>query len=331
MDAPRLQPAHAAEILGESPEIEEVRRLIRRCARWDAPVLVLGESGTGKELVARAIHNESRRSSAPLEILNCGAIPETLIDSELFGHERGAFTGAYSSRKGIFERASGGSAFLDEFGELAPAVQVRLLRVLQDGVVQRVGGEERVQTNARIICATNKDLHAEVEAGRFRGDLHYRVADGVIELPPLRDRGDDVLLLAEHFATELGLELRDVERVLCSYTWPGNVRQLRSTIRRAAMMFADGDIVTGRNLEDAIRAFDPRVAFEPRFSGDAEEAVLAFSEACSGEFSIKDAMGATGFGRTAVREAIIRFADEGVFARARQVRGGGWSYRRVRL
>jgi transcriptional regulator with GAF, ATPase, and Fis domain len=222
-------------------------------ARSDAPVLILGETGTGKEVVARAVHTRSRRAAGPFLRVNCGAIPPELIDSELFGHERGSFTGAVAQRKGWFERADGGTLFLDEVGELPAAAQVRLLRVLQDGSLQRVGGQQQLAVDVRVVAATNRDLAAMVQAGAFRADLWYRIAVFPIHLPALRERIEDIAALATHFAMQaakrLGLAPQTPSAadigLLSRYAWPGNVRELASVMERAAIL---GD---GRRLEVA--------------------------------------------------------------------------------
>jgi transcriptional regulator with GAF, ATPase, and Fis domain len=213
-------------------------------ARSDAPVLIFGETGTGKELVARAIHNRSARHNGPFDRVNCGAIPSELIDSQLFGHERGAFTGAVEARRGWFERADGGTLFLDEIGELPPAAQVRMLRILQDGWMERVGGEKAINVDVRIVAATHRDLASMVAEGRFREDLWYRIAVFPIVLPPLRERTEDISMLAAHFAaraaTRFGLAqvapTSDDLTLLASYAWPGNVRELGTVIDRAAIL-----------------------------------------------------------------------------------------------
>jgi len=216
-------------------------------------VLLLGETGSGKEVVARAIHRQSPRAEAPFIRVNCGAIPGELVDSELFGHERGSFTGAVGQRRGWFERADGGTLFLDEVAELPVQAQVRLLRVLQDGLVQRVGGEQSVAVNVRVVAATHQDLRAMIRDGRFREDLWYRLAVFPIELPSLRERLGDVPALAVHFAQraagKLGLApcmpAEDDIHLLCGYDWPGNIRELSSVIERAAILG------NGRRLEVA--------------------------------------------------------------------------------
>jgi hydrogenase-4 transcriptional activator len=224
---------------------------VAQVAPTDAPVLILGETGSGKEVVARAMHDRSRRSSGPFLRVNCGAIPAELVDSELFGHEKGSFTGAIHQRRGWFERADGGTLFLDEVAELPPAAQVRLLRVLQDGSFQRVGGQETQAVDVRILAATHRDLPAMVRDGRFRQDLWYRISVFPIQLPALRQRPGDIPALAAHFAERAGLRLfgrpllpRPAEvEALCAYDWPGNVRELAAVIERAAIL---GD---GQHLE----------------------------------------------------------------------------------
>jgi hydrogenase-4 transcriptional activator len=231
-------------IVGAETGLRAVMEQIELVAPSDAPVLLLGETGTGKEVVARAIHQRSRRAANPFLRVNCGAIPPELVDSELFGHERGSFTGAVGERKGWFERADGGTLFLDECGELPPAAQVRLLRILQDGSFERVGGERSLHVDVRIVAATHRDLQALVSEGVFRQDLWYRIAVFPIQLPPLRARQGDIPLLAAHFALgaakRLGtaplLPTAEDIRLLVSYPWPGNVRELAAVIERAAIL-----------------------------------------------------------------------------------------------
>ncbi len=238
-------------IVGAETGLREVMERVEQVARTDAPVLILGETGSGKEVVARSIHARSRRGSGPFLRINCGAIPPELVDSELFGHERGSFTGAVNTRKGWFERSDGGTLFLDELGELPAAAQVRLLRVLQDGTFQRVGGQQVLTVDVRIIAATHRDIQARVREGMFREDLWYRISVFPIRLPPLRERRGDVTALARHFASRTGERLYGVSlqptegdlRLLATYSWPGNVRELASVIERAAIL---GD---GRRLE----------------------------------------------------------------------------------
>lgn len=236
--------AIADTIVGAGQGLKEVFERVTLVARSDAPVLILGETGTGKEVIGRAIHNNSSRQSGPFLRVNCGAIPPELIDSELFGHERGSFTGAVGQRKGWFERADGGTLFLDEIGDLPLAAQVRLLRVLQDGTLQRVGGQSTLTVDVRVVAATNRDLHALMNDSRFRSDLWYRIAVFPIHLPALRERTADICDLANHFATRaatrlgLAVQLPTAEdlAMLMAYPWPGNIRELGSVIERAAIL-----------------------------------------------------------------------------------------------
>jgi len=244
------------EMIGRSAQIERVFTSIRKVAGSDAPVLLVGESGTGKELAAKAIHNRSPRSKKPFVVINCGAIPSELLESELFGHEKGAFTGAHIQRPGRIERAHGGTLFLDEIGELPIVLQVKLLRFLQDGQMERVGGREVIQVDTRVIAATNQDLRHQMGEGTFREDLYYRLAVVVITLPPLRDRGEDLFLLANTFlskyAGENGRKIAGFSRKglsqIQAYSWPGNVRELENRIRRAVIM-ASGSRITGVDLD----------------------------------------------------------------------------------
>src|SRR5215216_2156319 len=231
-------------IVGESDAIKRAVAETQRVAATDTTVLLLGESGTGKELFARAVHHLSPRRDRAFVAINCAAIPETLIESELFGHERGAFTGATERRPGKFELASGGTVFLDEIGELPLAAQGKLLRAIEEKIVDRIGGRAPVPVDVRVVAATNRDLKAAVDNGQFRGDLFFRLAVFPIEVPPLRERGDDILLLARHFASEMGRELRgreahlspDALAALQQHQWPGNVRELENAIERACII-----------------------------------------------------------------------------------------------
>jgi len=247
-------------IIGESPALREVLDAARKAAASNATVLLSGESGTGKELVARAIHYKSARGNAPFVPVNCGAVPEGLLESELFGHVKGAFTGATESRAGLFHAADGGTLFLDEIGEMSLSMQVKLLRVLQDKEVWMVGSSRPRQLDVRIIAATNIDLPRLVKSRAFREDLFYRIHVITIPIPPLRERGDDVLLLAQHFARRLANELGrpvprfsdDVLRVFRGHHWPGNVRELENVIQRLVVMVED-DVVEVPDLPCIMR------------------------------------------------------------------------------
>jgi transcriptional regulator with GAF, ATPase, and Fis domain len=240
--------ASYGELVGKSPALEAVARQIELVAPTDSTVLILGESGTGKELVARELHRRSTRSNHPLIKLNCAAIPRELYESEFFGHTKGAFTGALRDRAGRFELADGGTLFLDEIGEIPADLQAKLLRVLQEGELERVGDDRTRRVNVRLIAATNRKLRDEAEAGRFRHDLYYRLSVFPIELPPLRNRVEDIPLLARHFlaglARKLGrqrlrLTLAHIQQ-LQSYSWPGNVRELQHVLERACILSKDG-------------------------------------------------------------------------------------------
>lgn len=245
-----------AGMMGSSPAIRTVFDSIRKVATTDAPVLLLGESGTGKEMAARAIHENSSRKTGPFVAINCSAIPETLLESELFGHEKGSFTGAHAQRKGRFEMANGGTLFLDEIGEIPLPLQVKLLRFLQEQCIERVGGRQTIPIDARVVTATNADLKKGMTAGTFREDLYYRLAVVQVVLPPLRDREGDVRLLAQYFlqvfgsqANKTGLAFdQEALRALDRHPWPGNVRQLENCVRRAVIM-CEGKRLTIKDLE----------------------------------------------------------------------------------
>ncbi|MDR2452557.1 MAG: sigma 54-interacting transcriptional regulator [Candidatus Accumulibacter sp.] len=258
----RFKPSN---IIGNSKAMQEVYALIERVTRSRTTVLILGESGVGKELVASAIHYNSADGKGPFVRFNCAALPESVIESELFGHERGAFTGAVAQRRGRFEEADGGTIFLDEIGELTLPTQAKLLRVLQEKSFERVGGNQTIQANIRILAATNRDLAAMVRQEKFREDLYYRLNVFPITIPPLRERGDDIVALADqladHFVSHFSEEMNvDVHRIstpalsmLSSYAWPGNVRELENVIERA-MVLADGGVIHGYHLPPSLQA-----------------------------------------------------------------------------
>jgi two-component system NtrC family response regulator len=251
-------------MLGSSPKMNEMFSAIRKVANTNAPVLILGESGTGKEMAARAIHRQSARRDGPFVAINCGAIPEALLESELFGHEKGSFTGAHAQRKGQIETASGGTLFLDEIGELPLALQVKILRFLQEQRITRVGGRQEIEIDVRVVAATNTDLKTATAQGKFREDLYYRLAVVVIHLPPLRERVDDIRLLAQSFLQRFAAENRknhatfqaDALRALNRHTWPGNVRELENRVKRAVIM-SDGKRISAQDLELAAGESQP--------------------------------------------------------------------------
>ncbi len=267
------QAAPSGEFVGSSPALQKVLRQIEMVARTDASVLVLGESGVGKELVARAVHAGSARRDRPLIKVNCGSVPGELFESEFFGHARGAFTGAVRDRVGRFELANGGTLFLDEIGEIPLAQQAKLLRVLQEGTLERVGEERTRTVDVRVVAATNRDLRAEVDAGRFRADLYYRLSVFPVEVPPLRDRLDDLPALAEHLvrraAERLNVPIPRLSRTLLdrlrAYDWPGNVRELQHVLERAVILSRGGPLVVGelRTGAGASRPPAPPPVLEP--------------------------------------------------------------------
>ncbi len=263
------QTAEFSGIIGKDAQMQNIYRLIEDIAPTDATVLIQGESGTGKELVARAIHRQGPRKDKPFIVINCSAYPSTLLESELFGHEKGAFTGAIRQKIGRFEQADGGTVFLDEIGEIAPSAQIKLLRVLQSQKFERVGGEETLSIDVRILAATNKDLLQEVKRSSFREDLFYRLNVIPIQLPPLRMRCNDIPLLARYFlrrfAVEQNKEIQDFSseamRLLLDYPWPGNVRELENSIEHTAVL-AKRNKVDISDLPSAMREVTPAVASE---------------------------------------------------------------------
>ena len=257
----------SAGLIGRTPAMIELYKEIARVAPSRSTVLIVGESGTGKELVARAIHEHSERARGPFVAVNCGALTETLLEAELFGHVKGAFTGAVADRKGLWEEAEGGTLFLDEIGETSPAMQVKLLRALQSGEIRRVGSARSVRVDARVVAATNRDLEKEVSAGRFREDLYYRLSVVTLRVPPLRARRDDIQLLAENFLrrieTARARRLRlspPALALLVSYSWPGNVRELESAIEYAALR-ARGTEIMPEDLPPKLQADPARARF----------------------------------------------------------------------
>jgi DNA-binding NtrC family response regulator len=264
-------------IVGQSAEIREVLAVISRVAVSDSPVLVQGESGTGKELIARGLHLQSRRAGRPFVSINCGALPDSLLESELFGHKKGAFSGAIASRIGLFEAANGGTLFLDEIGEMSPAMQVRLLRVLDSGELRRVGEERVFHVDVRLVAATAKDLAREAAEGRFRWDLFYRVSTIVIPVPPLRRRAADVPLLVDHFLGARGRaqSLRFAPEAmarLMAYAWPGNIRELRNFIERLQILH-EGQEVRAADLPGEFNVV-PMASERPAQAVAADDAVL---------------------------------------------------------
>ena len=248
------------EIISASPKMETVKKMILKVARSNSTVLVRGESGTGKELIARAVHNQSPRATEMFQAVNCAAINENLLESELFGHEKGSFTGAHAEKKGLFEIADRGTLFLDEIGELDVGMQAKLLRALQERKIRRVGGTHELSVDVRVIAATNRDLRAMVADGRFRDDLYYRINVLSIDVPPLRERREDIPVLIDYFlkkhtknASRLISGLTpDTKKLMNEYSWPGNVRQLESAIERAILL-SEGDLITTEDLPTEVR------------------------------------------------------------------------------
>ncbi|MBK9035154.1 MAG: sigma-54-dependent Fis family transcriptional regulator [Myxococcales bacterium] len=281
-------------MIGKSAVMRAIFDKLAKTAPSSGRVLITGENGTGKELVARAIHDRSKRAKGPFVKVNCAAIPSELIESELFGHEKGAFTGATKDRRGKFEQADGGTLFLDEIGDMNPSAQAKVLRVLQEDELERVGGSETIKVDVRVVAATNKDLQAEIAAGRFREDLYYRLAVVPIEMPPLRARKDDVPALIDHF-----LELccaRDDRRVkrmrpgavtlLMQHDWPGNVRELKNVVERMVILSGDPDDVTEADVRDALPSvqavkgsYEKGVPFKDLVAASEREIILAALEA----------------------------------------------------
>ncbi len=256
-----FQALQGSHVVGKSPKMVEVYRTIGTVAMGDSTILITGESGTGKELVARAIHEASSRKEKPFVSINCGAFPETLLESELFGYMKGAFTGAAANKRGLLESAEGGTVFLDEIGDMTPAMQVKLLRVLQERRLRPLGGTAEIPVDVRVLAATNQDLHAQIKQGSFREDLYYRIAVINIHLPALRERPEDIGILSfyflRHYADRYGKAITGISpealHYLESYSWPGNVRQLENTIERAVALETTSDIQPNR-LPDSVRS-----------------------------------------------------------------------------
>lgn len=250
----QLKSSSVDEVICSSSKMQEILTMVRKVATTDVPILITGESGTGKEVIAHAIHAHSLRKSGPFIAINCGAIPENLMESELFGHEKGVFTGAHSQRKGRIELAQGGTLLLDEIGDLPLALQVKLLRFLQDHTIERVGGRELIDVDVRVMAATNKNVQELINSGEFREDLYYRLAVVSIELPPLRDRGEDMVHLAKHMlkkyapvSTSPKLLSLEAAEAISNYNWPGNVRELENKIRRA-IAFSEDRFITPEDV-----------------------------------------------------------------------------------
>lgn len=260
------------KMIGESPQMKQVFRLIERAGPSDKAILIQGESGTGKELVAKAIQASSQRADKPFVTINCAALPEQLVESELFGHEKGSFTGATGTKPGLFEVADGGTLFIDEIGEMPIALQPKLLRVLEDGSMRRVGSHKERRVDVRIVAATNRDLSFEIEEGNFREDLYYRINVLTIELPPVKDREGDIERLIDHFLGSDWVVDDEARKVLLNYDWPGNIRQLINVLERAQILADDGEIViddlpreivNAQSSETASTASDTRQTPDP--------------------------------------------------------------------
>jgi DNA-binding NtrC family response regulator len=281
LDAAR--PPGATQMIGQSDAMQKVLEMVDRVASLPSSVLITGESGTGKDLVARALHERGSRARAPFVPINCAAIPETLLESELFGHVRGAFTGATDNKEGLLKTAGDGTIFLDELGEMPASVQAKLLRAIESREIQPVGSTRRVPIGARIVAATNRDLKTEAQAGRFREDLYFRLAVVELRVPPLRDRREDIPALANHFVTKYARELgrpvrglqREALRFLAGHDWRGNIRELSNAIERS-VIFAAGEEITPADLPEALRAATPR---DPESCADLDAATREFEKA----------------------------------------------------
>jgi two-component system NtrC family response regulator len=270
-----------AGVIAASVEMQRVCRMLEKVAPADVGVLLLGESGTGKEVIAKALHEQSPRAGKPFIAINCGAIPEALLESELFGHERGAFTGAVKQTKGKVELAHGGTLMLDEIGDLPLPLQVKLLRFLQERVIERVGGRQSIPVDVRIVCATHQDLQALMREGRFREDLFYRLDEVVIRIPPLRERGDDAQVLAQHFLARFNADHArnvkgfgaDAVAAIAAHSWPGNVRELQNRIKRAVIM-AEGPVLSAQDLDLGVPDATPGIVDLRKAREQAERGAL---------------------------------------------------------
>ncbi len=323
------------KLVGKSAPMQELYRLIEAAAPTTAPVLISGESGTGKEIVARSLHELSPRHGGPFVAMNCSAIPETLLESEIFGHERGAFTGAAERRVGCFELAHGGTLFLDEIAEMGPAIQGKFLRVLQDGTLRRLGGGSEVQVDVRVVAATNKDPVQALRDGVLREDLFYRLNVFHLHLPPLRARGEDLTLLVQTFVEEFdgkyGKTVRGVsgeaERILKAHAWPGNVRELRNTIERAVIL-CDGDLIDRRHLPppvlategEASEAVDQVILTVGTTIEEAERRLILMTLAAMGNVKVR-AAALLGISLKTVTNKLHRYERENVKERAAALLG----------
>jgi len=312
----RQQTLDFPDITGLSPRIREVFSVMKRVSHHDVTVLITGESGTGKELVARALHRHSGRSEGPFVAVNCAALSETLLESELFGHEKGAFTGATGTRPGRFELAQGGTLFLDEVGDMSPLMQAKLLRVLQEGEFERVGGSRSIKTDIRLVAATNKNLPSEVASHRFREDLYYRLNVVTLSLPPLRERRDDIPLLVDRFLQEFGkkyhrlVETATPEAMACLkvYPWPGNVRELKHSIEQAVLLGEGPELTLAHLPSELVEKSDPKLSAAPGPKDlDAVEArhILGVLRQCG--WNRNRASEVLGLHRNTLREKIRRF------------------------
>jgi DNA-binding NtrC family response regulator len=316
-DLSALVPPHG--MIAESPAMKAILRDIAIAGPSDSRVLLTGESGTGKEVVADALHAASPRASAPFIKVNCAAIPEHLLESELYGHEKGAFTGAVARRIGVFEEARGGTILLDEIAEMPASLQAKLLRVIQDGTFRRIGGSQTLQTDVRLLASTNRDLEQEMSAGRFREDLFFRLNVFEIHLPRLRDRPEDIVPLATHYASQfLGARVRfspAAMALLCTYTWPGNVRELRNAMERAVLL-SRSEVIIPEHLPPRLRSAAPP-ADEPAPS-ESSGGVMAEVERSviletlrNNRFNRSETARALGISRRALIYKLQRFREQG--------------------